>query len=125
MRYLVFIVFFALLGAKVSAQEETMDGKAIFIANKCTSCHTIQAAGVDVVKKEGEDEGEKDDKAPDLSSVGTEHDAAWLIGYLTKKETLHDKKHMKKFKGADSDLKTLMDWLASQKASAKDTESKE
>jgi hypothetical protein len=54
-------------------------------------------------------------KPPDLSAAGLEHDKAWITKFLLKTETLHDKKHMKTWKGTDEQLATLTAWLADQK----------
>lgn len=117
MRVMVIFAFFLIWAGSSQAQEQTTDGKGIFVANKCTACHAIKAAGLEMKKEatEGE-EGESEDQAPDLSSVGNEHNAEWLMAYLTKKEAINGKKHMKKFKGSEDDLKLLAEWLAAQKA---------
>lgn len=88
------------------------DGKALFISNKCNSCHTISAQGVQKIKSDEEETGKK---PPDLSHVGKEKDAKWIKGYLMKTETLNGKKHKKAWKGSDADLTTLADWLATLK----------
>jgi dsDNA-binding SOS-regulon protein len=38
-----------------------------------------------------------------------------MTKFLLKTETLHDKKHMKTWKGTDEQLATLTAWLADQK----------
>lgn len=86
-------------------------GKVIFKANKCSSCHAIKSQGI--AKTAGEET--KDKEPPDLSNVGTKHNAAWMAKYLLKKETLDDAKHLKKFKGSDEDLEVLTNWLATLK----------
>ena len=86
-------------------------GKSIFTQSKCASCHSITKQGIQKVAGE---ESKKD--APDLSAVGTKHNADWITKFLLKKETLNDKKHLKKFKGSDDELETLSTWLASLKS---------
>jgi cbb3-type cytochrome oxidase cytochrome c subunit len=54
-------------------------------------------------------------KPPDLSAVGLERQADWMVKYLQKLEAIKEKKHMKKFKGTDEELTQLAAWLASQK----------
>jgi cytochrome c553 len=117
---MVIFAFLLILTGSSKAQEEATDGKGIFVANKCTACHAVKAAEIEMKKAESEGEeskgGESEDQAPDLSSVGNDHTAEWLMAYLTKKEAINGKKHMKKFKGNEDDLKVLAEWLASQKA---------
>ena len=98
------------------------NGKPVFSKYKCNSCHTIETQAI--VKKA--DPAEKADetgrKPPDLSGVGVKRSAAWIEGYLLKKEMIETRKHMKKFRGTDAELKTLAGWLETlkdEKAAAK------
>jgi mono/diheme cytochrome c family protein len=82
------------------------DGKALFLENKCTSCHSVTAKGV---------EGAKPDKAIDISKVTDSED--FLTKYL-KKEVTKDvdgkaSKHKKSWKGSDEDLAAIIGWLKS------------
>lgn len=119
MKKLMFIAAFGLLVmfvnvAQSNAQEaKPADGKAIFEANKCMSCHAVKNIGIEAKKAEGEEAEEN--KAPDLSGVGLEKDAEFIAKYLQKLEAINGKKHMKKFKGTEDELKTLAAWLAEQK----------
>lgn len=83
------------------------DGKALFTSNKCNTCHSVDGAGIA--------KSNANSKAPDLSAVGAGHNADWFGKYLNKTESLNGKQHMVKFKGSDTDLKTLAGWLAQQK----------
>jgi mono/diheme cytochrome c family protein len=101
---------------------KTPNGKPVFTKYKCNSCHTVEAQGIarksDPVEK-GEDSGRK---PPDLSGVGVKRGAAWIEAYLLKKEMIETRKHTKKFRGTDPELKTVADWLESlkdEKAAAK------
>jgi mono/diheme cytochrome c family protein len=94
------------------AKASHADGKSIFLANKCNSCHSISAQGVQVKKSDDDDGGTK---PPDLSHVGKTQSAQWITGFLHKTETLKGKKHKKAWKGSDADLTTLANWLASLK----------
>jgi len=112
------------LCAALAARGETPaapDGKQIFLTNKCNTCHTIQAAGIEKKKSEdAEDAKEKSDKKPpDLSSVGLEKKADWIGKFLMKTETIKGDKHPRKFRGTDAELKTLSTWLEGQKAPKK------
>lgn len=111
-------------------------GKKLFLENKCNSCHSIEAAGVEKAKKAETEAAatEKKDaaaaektttvpahKPPDLSSIGLDQNAEWIGKFLKKEVAAQDgKKHMKLWKGTDEDLKTLTAWLGEQKAEKKD-----
>lgn len=105
---------FVLALGSLSATAEEPAGKAIFVASKCQSCHSVKAASI---ATEGEQTApEPGEKAPpDLSEVGAKHKAEFLKGFLTKKEMLNGKKHMKKFAGTEEDLTKLTDWLLTLK----------
>ena len=91
---------------------KSSDGKSLFLESKCQNCHSIKSQSI---AKAGEPKpGEK--APPDLSNVGTKHNADWISKWLMKEEEMNGKKHLKKFKGSDADLKTLATWLASLKS---------
>lgn len=96
------------------------DGKTLFLENKCNTCHTIKAAGVEKKKAAAADPAEakekSDKKAPDLSSVGLERKADWMGKYLMKLEAIKGDKHGRKFRGTEAELKTVTAWLETQKA---------
>jgi cytochrome c1 len=104
-----FFVFFGLLA--VQSQADDAAGKTIFTDSKCMMCHSMQSQGIE--KKMASS------KAPDLSTVGSKHNAEWMTKWLTKKETLNDKTHPMEFKGTEEDLKTLTTWLETLKEPAK------
>jgi hypothetical protein len=112
-RHLVIIAVFAGLIAigATSSTITALDGKTIFKDNKCTNCHTIKAQAVERTGTAENTEA----KPPDLSGVGTKHDAAWITKWLMKEETQNGKKHLKKFKGSDDDLQILAKWLSGLK----------
>ena len=98
------------------------DGKAVFLENKCNTCHSLTAAGIEKKKAEpsAEDAKEKSDKkAPDLSSVGLERKADWIGKFLMKTESIKGEKHSRKFRGTAAELKTMSTWLEAQKAPKK------
>ena len=86
------------------------DGKSIFLDNKCNKCHTITSQGIE--RQGTAPEGKT---PPDLSGVGLKHNSDWMQKWLNKEEEQNGKKHIKKFGGSTEDLKTLTNWLASQK----------
>lgn len=98
-----------LMAGPLPAGEGGIDGKAIFLANKCEMCHSVSTAGIEAKSKAM--------KAPDLVGVVTaQHDAKWIAQYLKKAADLEGKKHGKEFKGSDEELQALVDWLGEQKA---------
>ena len=114
---------FAALAARgdTPAATPAPDGKQIFLTNKCNTCHTIQAIGIEKKKSEdAEDAKEKSEKKPpDLSSVGLERKADWIGKFMMKTETIKGDKHPRKFRGTEAELKTLATWLEGQKAPKK------
>lgn len=82
------------------------DGKALFVENKCTSCHSVTAKGVEATKP---------DKAVDLSTIS---ESADFLKKFVKKEVTKDvdgkaAKHKKGWKGTDEDLDAIIGWLKS------------
>jgi mono/diheme cytochrome c family protein len=106
---LFLIACFLGISAYAQAQDEPA-GKTIFMNSKCNTCHSIESMGI--TKKMASS------KAPDLSNVGSERKADWIMKWLKKEETLHEKKHLAEFKGTDEDLKTLATWLETLKKPA-------
>lgn len=86
-------------------------GKALFVKMKCTKCHSVKAAGVK--RSEPLEEG---DKESDLSKMGAKK---WelddMAKFLKKKAKRNGKKHRKKYKGSDDDLKAILTWLKTLK----------
>lgn len=96
----------ALVATSVAAAEP----KELFVANKCSQCHSMERYDItrtmDVEKTRG----------PDLSEVGDCHDAEWMTGFIMKTVELNGKKHLNNYKGTKKDLEALVGWLAQQKA---------
>lgn len=90
-----------------AAQGAKLDGKAIFLAQKCNLCHSVSTAGIAATTKSEKMKG------PDL--VNLKHDAKLLNGYLRKTAEINGKKHVKGFTGSDEELGALMAWLQAQK----------
>lgn len=114
------VVGVGLCAAAPSARAaEQSKGAKLFLKYRCTSCHSIKALGIEKKADEGGEEAAEAAKAkrkpPDLSGIGLEHDATWFSKWLTKKEMVEGKTHMKKFRGPDSELKTITEWLGSLK----------
>ena len=105
--YVLFIsVIVALFGFAFSfSQEQTPDGKQIFLDSKCNKCHTVNSMDIN----------SKKDDASDLSDAGSVGDVEFLKSYLLKEAEIDDKSHKTKFKGSEEELNTLAEWLASLK----------
>jgi mono/diheme cytochrome c family protein len=113
--------------AAAPATTAAKDGKTLFLENKCNTCHTIQAAGIEKRKASAEDTAEAtakeaskpEKKPPDLSSVGLDQKPEWIAKYLMKTESLKGEKHGRKFRGTEPELKTVSQWLGSMKTPKK------
>jgi mono/diheme cytochrome c family protein len=100
----------ALLAAPAPSPAQTaakLEGKQIFLGQKCDACHVVSSAQI---KRTGKV------KAPDLTAVAPKLDSAWLGKYLRKQEkTKAGKSHLKAFTGSDEELGALIAWLQAQK----------
>lgn len=109
--------------AEEAKKSAALDGKALFLDQKCESCHSVTALKIE--KKASATPASKDAKVPpDLSAIGTKAKPEFLMNYLKKIADLNGAKHMKKFRGNDDSLKVLVDWLMSLKATEKSAGSK-
>jgi cytochrome c551/c552 len=95
------------IGLGSIAASNAGESKALFLSNKCNTCHDISKQGVAKTMAAS--------KAPDLSKVGASVNAATIKGYLMKTVQINGKNHGKKWSGSDADLTTLANWLASLK----------
>lgn len=107
---LTLCTLFALVGGAASAAEapKTLDGKQIFLAQKCNLCHTVSSAQIQATTKSEKLKG------PDLTGVTPKRDATLLNNYLRKKADLNGKKHSKEFTGSDEEMGALIAWLQKQ-----------
>ena len=109
---LAFLVCAVLLAVAVSvpasaAAPAKLDGKALFLAQKCNLCHSVSPAGIEATTKSEKMKG------PDL--VGeSKRDAKLLNGYLRKTADINGKKHVKQFTGSDEEIGALIAWLQKQ-----------
>lgn len=105
--YLLFVfTIVALFGLTFSIAQETENlGKKVFIDKKCSTCHSVEAEGLQSKKKD----------AVDLSTAGEKRTAEFLAKYLTKEEKISGKEHKSAFKGSEEELKNLTNWLESLK----------
>ena len=101
------IVLLAVLYSGPAAGQAKLDGKAIFLAQKCNMCHSVPTAGIEKTMKSEKMAG------PDL--VNLKEDAATLTKYIRKEAAINGKKHTKAFTGSDEELGALVAWLQAQK----------
>jgi len=90
-----------------AGQAAKLDGKAIFLSQKCNICHSVPTAGIERTMKSEKMAG------PDL--VNIKEDAAFLTKFLHKQVDLKGKKHGKAFTGSDEELAALIAWIQAQK----------
>jgi cytochrome c2 len=81
--------------------ETVAKGESIFEAQKCGFCHRIRGKGGTI--------------ANDLSEVGTERDAPWLLAFLKNPKAVMPKAKMMPFKGTAGELEALVAYLSSLK----------
>ena len=84
-------------------------GKQAFLDAKCNMCHSIESLEIERTSKSDKMKG------ADLSNVGAERDAEWLVKYIKKEVQLNDEDHKKTWKGSDEDLQKIADWMATLK----------
>lgn len=112
----VFLLTLFSFKAAVAAEEPA--GQKIYIKQKCSQCHPIEALKIAKVESDEEEAEEADEEKvdpPDLSGVGKERTAEWIVKWEKKEEQIKGRKHKKKYKGTDEELKTLAEWLATLK----------
>lgn len=100
-----------LLALTSATRSSAADGKQLFMDQKCVTCHSIASAGITATTKSEKMKG------PDLGGVVAEKGVEWTLKFLHKEVELDGKKHGKEIKLSDGDLKTLVDWLGTQKKS--------
>jgi len=87
------------------SQNQDLNGKQIFIDNKCNNCHTVSSNEIT----------SKKDDVVDLSNSGSSGDVQLIKSFLLKEAKINDKEHKMKFKGSEAELNTLAEWLSSLK----------
>ena len=98
------------VAAAAGADPAGMPGKAVFGDLKCSICHSIDSLAIERKSKSEKTKG------PDLSTIGSEHDAAWLAKWLRQEVAATDgKKHSKEWKGTPEQLQQVTDFLAALK----------
>lgn len=95
--------------AAPAAAPGAVDGKAVFMAQKCSLCHSVSSAGIERTVKSEKVAG------PDLTNLAAKEDPAKLAKFLHKEIEINGKKHGKTFTGSDAELAALISWLQQQK----------
>jgi mono/diheme cytochrome c family protein len=95
-------------GPAAAQAPKVLDGKQIFLAQKCNLCHSVSSAGIQATVKSEKMKG------PDLTGVTPKMDARVLNDYLRKKAEIKGKKHGKEFTGSDEEIGALIAWLQKQ-----------
>jgi len=93
------------VGAFSTSQSDSLDGKKVFLDNKCNMCHSVSGADIESKVKSGPMKG------PDLSGVVKSNKDEFLTQFLRKEAELNGKKHQKAFVGTDEELGALLAWL--------------
>jgi mono/diheme cytochrome c family protein len=91
------------------AADPPADGKAVFLAQKCNTCHAVSTAAIEATTKSEKMKG------PDLVGVVAEKGEEWTAKYLRKEIDKDGKKHGKEVKLTEEEMKKLLAWLAAQK----------
>jgi mono/diheme cytochrome c family protein len=91
---------------------EAADGQALFLAQKCNTCHGVSSAGIEATTKSEKMKG------PDLAGVVAEKGEEWTGKYLRKEIDLEGKKHGKEVKLSPEEMARLLAWLKEQKKPA-------
>lgn len=106
---MVAIVTALALLAPYTADASELDGKAIFMAEKCNLCHAIPAEGIEAKVKSEKMRG------PDLPTAEEAEDKELLLEYLRQDAEIDGEKHKKAFKGSDEELGALVQWIESMR----------
>jgi mono/diheme cytochrome c family protein len=94
-------------GPAAGQEKKTLDGKEIFLAQKCNLCHSVSTAGIEKTTKSEKMAG------PDLAKA-EKRDATVIAKYLRKSADLNGKKHVKAFTGSDEEIGAMVAWLQKQ-----------
>ena len=87
--------------ATARAQET---GEAAFSEAGCGRCHSVEAVEIAATVPERM-------RGPDLSTIGNDHDAAWVIGVVKQEIELEERTHRLPYRGGDEELSAIADWL--------------
>ena len=86
---------------KAAVKGDAVNGRDIFVAQRCSLCHTINGSGGVL--------------GPDLTAVGTRKNAAWLYEYLPKPQAAKPENKMPPVAVKGQELDDLVAYLLSLK----------
>jgi cytochrome c len=105
------VILFPSFSSTEGETTEELDGKALFLTNKCNMCHAVPSVGIEAKVKSEKMKG------PDISNAAARFDADQLAKFIRKQLPLEDKDHKKEFKGSDEELAVMVAWLRQLKTS--------
>ncbi len=94
--------------AAAAAAGPALDGKAIFLAQKCNLCHSISSAAIVATVKSDKMKG------PDLTGLTAKLEPKLIDDFLHKKAEIKGKKHSKSFTGTPEEMAAHIAWLQKQ-----------
>jgi mono/diheme cytochrome c family protein len=105
--FAAFLVIVVLAALSIGPSASAVDGKAIFLAQKCNMCHSVPTAAIERTTKS--------EKMAGKDLVDLDKDAATLTKYIKKEADLDGKKHGKAWTGTDEELGAVVTWILQQK----------
>lgn len=91
---------------KAAAKGNAVNGRDIFVAQRCSLCHAINGSGGVL--------------GPDLTAVGTRRNASWLYDYLPKPQAAKPENKMPPVAVKGQDLDDLVAYLLSLKGKTRE-----
>jgi len=105
--FTAFLVVVVLAAFSIGPSASAVDGKEIFLAQKCNMCHSVSTAGIERTTKS--------EKMAAKDLINIDKDAAALTKYIKKETDLDGKKHGKAWTGTDEELGAVVTWILQQK----------
>jgi mono/diheme cytochrome c family protein len=105
--FTAFLVVVVLAAFSIGPSASAVDGKEIFLAQKCNMCHSVSTAGIERTTKS--------EKMAAKDLINLDKDAAALTKYIKKETDLDGKKHGKAWTGTDEELGAVVTWILQQK----------
>jgi mono/diheme cytochrome c family protein len=105
--FTAFLVVVVLAAFSIGPSASAVDGKEIFLAQKCNMCHSVSTAGIERTTKS--------EKMAAMDLINLDKDAATLTKYIKKETDLDGKKHGKAWTGTDEELGAVVTWILQQK----------
>jgi mono/diheme cytochrome c family protein len=81
------------------------EGKAAYVNNGCAQCHSVETQDIEAAVSSEQMRG------PDLSLIGSEHDADWIVAYMKREQAVDGEQHRVPYGGNDDDLQAVAEWL--------------